>query len=165
MKIPVDRLFASILILTAFLLATSCKKSSNGSNASFTATVNGTAWAANIPETGELISAGFELGGIQYKGGDSTAIALGFSAYSKFSQPLNSSDSADMVDISYVDLKTRTAYDGGIVAGHSTITITSYDSLAGKIAGTFSGVLYNISGGSDSMSITNGIFNTTFVSY
>jgi hypothetical protein len=157
---------ALFVIPTVMLLsAPGCKKSNSSSNGSFTATVNGTAWVSNIPETGALITITniFDLGGIQYKNGDSTAIGLTFSSLSQFSQPINSTDSAAQIDVTYVDIKARTQYDGGLLTGHSTITITSYDSLAGKIAGTFSGVLYNISGGSDSLVITNGIFNTTFV--
>jgi hypothetical protein len=158
---------ATVIVLSVSLLATTgCKKSNSSSSGNFTATINGTSWVSNIPETGELISSAaiFELGGIQYKNGDSTAIALTFSAHAHFGNPLNSTDSTELVDLGYVDLKTKTAYDGGTIAGHSIITITSYDSVAGKIDGQFSGVVYNISGGSDSLIISGGIFNTTFVS-
>lgn len=156
-----------VIILSFSLLgAAGCKKSNTSSSGNFTATIDGTNWVANIPETGELISSAaiFELGGIQYKDGDSTAIALTFSAHAHFDNPLNSTDSTESVDLAYVDLKTKTAYDGGTIAGHSIITITSYDSIGGKIDGQFSGVVYNISGGSDSLIISGGIFNTTFVS-
>jgi hypothetical protein len=54
-------------------------------------------------------------------------------------------------------------FDGGPLAGHSTLTITSYDSIGYKVGGTFSGVLYNITGGSDSLVITNGVFSTSLV--
>jgi hypothetical protein len=158
--------FVPVIILSFSLLAAiGCKKSNNSSSGNFTATIGGTNWVSNIPETGELISSAgiFELGGIQYKNGDSTAIALTFSAHAHFGNPLNSTDSTGLVDLGYVDLKTKTAYDGGSIAGHSIITITNYDSVAGKIDGQFSGVVYNISGGSDSLIISGGIFNTTFV--
>jgi len=36
------------------------------------------------------------------------------------------------------------------------------DSVNHKIIGTFSGVLYNVTGGSDSLVITNGTFNTGY---
>jgi hypothetical protein len=160
-------LVPAILLSVSLFSAIGCKKSSSSnSSGNFTAKIDGSNWAGNIPETGELIaSAGiFELGGIQYKNGDSTAIALTFSAHAHFSNPLNSSDSTDAVDISYVDLKTKTAYDGGTTGGNAIITITSYDSTAGKIAGQFSGVVYNITGGSDSLVITGGVFTSTFVS-
>jgi hypothetical protein len=166
MRSVVNRFLFLFVIPTVLLLsAASCKKSNSGSNGSFTATINGTAWVANIQETGALITITniFDLGGIQYKSGDSTAIGLTFSSLSQFGQPINSTDSAAQIDVTYVDIKAGIQYDGGLLAGHSTITITSYDSLAGKIAGTFSGVLYNISGGSDSLMITNGIFNSNFV--
>jgi hypothetical protein len=166
MKFSVYSQVVSVGIVSVSLLAaSSCKKSSTGSSGQFSATINGSNWVGNIPETGELIApAGiFELGGIQDKNGDSTAIALTFSAHAHFGNPLNSTDSMGLVDLGYVDLKTKTAYDGGSIAGHSIITITNYDSVAGKIDGQFSGVVYNISGGSDSLIISGGIFNTTFV--
>ena len=167
MKFRVSYWYVRVVLLSFFLLtAGSCKKSNTGSSGQFSATINGSNWVGNIPETGELIATAgiFELGGIQYKNGDSTAIALTFSAHAHFGNPLNSSDSIDAVDIGYVDLKTKTAYDGGTIAGHAVITVTNYDSTAGKIAGEFSGVLYNITGGSDSLTISGGVFTTTFVS-
>jgi hypothetical protein len=134
---------AWLVIPAVFLLATIGCNKSNGGSSSVTARINGTAWAANIPETGALITTTSQLivGGIQFKNGDSTEITLTFPS------------------------TANTAYDGGVRAGHSTITVTSYDSAGGKVSGTFNGVLYNTSGGSDSLIITDGTFNTTFIKY
>ena len=154
------------VFVTAAVLAAGCSKSSS-SSPTVTATINGKAWAANIPETGALIITSRQLvvGGIQYKNGDSSEITIIFSSAANFGQPLTSSDSSLSVDVGYLDFKTNTAYDGGIKAGHSSITVTSYDSAAGKVSGTFNGLLYNTSGGSDSLIVTDGKFNANFVKY
>jgi hypothetical protein len=146
------------------LTATSCKKSnsSSSSNGQFAASVSGTAWASNFPTSGIYSTSGqeFEIGGAQYKGGDSTAIALVFFSPITLNKALNS-DTAT-VDVEYVNANTVTEYDGGLIAGHSILTITSYDSVNHKIGGTFTGVLYNISGGSDSVVVTGGSFSSSY---
>jgi hypothetical protein len=155
---------ALIVVSSAFLLAaTGCKKS-NSSNptGSMSASVNGTAWVGNVPSIGLYsIAAGeFELEGSQLKSGDTTALALAFFTPFVVNRAF-SSDTAS-VDVGYIDSHTLNEYDGGNIAGHSVVTITSYDSTGKKIAGTFSGVLYNISGGTDSLVITGGVFNSTY---
>jgi hypothetical protein len=164
MKFSFKHAMALVVISSAFMLAaTSCKKSNSSSNSgSMSASVNGTAWATSFSSTGIFSSAAgeFEIGGVQFKGGDSTIIAVAFFAPVSLNKTI-SSDTAQ-VDLGYVDTKTLAQYDGGSIAGHSVLTITSYDSTGHKIAGTFSGVVYNISGGTDSILITNGSFSSTF---
>jgi hypothetical protein len=156
----------ALVLVPAVLLpaAAGCKKS-NSASTTFTATINGAAWAANVPETGALIATSNQLivGGIQYKNGDSTGITLTFSSTANFSQPMVSTGPGSSIDVGYIDFKARTTFDGGVTAGHSTITVNSYDSAGGKVSGTFTGVLYNTSGGSDSLIVTAGVFNSTFV--
>jgi hypothetical protein len=164
MKLLSMRALILVVISSSFLVSvTSCKKSSSGgTSAGLSATVNGTAWANNFEVIGLFsISGGeFEIGGDQFKGGDSTAIAIQFLSPVVLNHAI-SSDTAG-VDVGYIDSKNLIEYDGGAIAGHSVLTITSYDSAGHKIGGTFSGVLYNTSGGSDSLIVTNGKFNTTF---
>lgn len=164
MKFLCNRALVLVVISSSFLLAaTSCKKSNNSnSNGSMSASVNGTAWATNYPTTGlySSVAGEFEIAGIQYKSGDSTGFALLFLTPITLNKAI-SSDTASL-DVGYVDVHSQFQYDGGAIAGHSILTITSYDSTGHKIAGTFSGVLYNVSGGNDSLTITNGTFNTTY---
>lgn len=165
MKFSSNRTMALIVISSTFLLAaTSCKKSnsSNNSTASMSASVNGTAWASSIPAVGIYSIAGseFEIEGGQIKSGDSTALAVAFFSPIIVNRAV-SSDTAS-VDVGYIDSHTLAEYDGGNIAGHSMVTVTSYDSTGKKIAGTFSGVLYNITGGTDSLVITGGVFNSTY---
>jgi hypothetical protein len=164
MKFSCNRALALVVISSTFLLAaTSCKKSnSGGGSAGVSASINGAAWTSNFPTTGiySTLSSEFEIAGIQFKGGDSTAVALAFLGPVVLNHAMSSDTAA--VDLGYVDIHNQIEYDGGISAGHSILTITSYDSTGHKIAGKFTGVLYNISGGSDSLVITNGSFNTSF---
>jgi hypothetical protein len=160
-------IFALFVVSSAFLLtATSCKKSnssSSNSNGQFSASISGTAWASNFPTSGIYSTSGqeFEIGGGQYKGGDSTIITLVF--FSPITLNMAISSDTALVDVGYVNANTVTEYDGGIIAGHSILTITSYDSVNHKVGGTFTGVLYNISGGSDSVVVTGGSFSSSYI--
>jgi hypothetical protein len=164
MKLHNKSFFAFFAVSAAFLLTvTSCKKSSSSSGSSqLTATISGTAWASNIPVQGIYSTAGsaFELVGGYYKSGDTTALALQFSTPFVLHTAI-SSDTAG-VDVGYINASTLAQYDGGAIAGHSILTVSSWDSVNHKISGTFSGVLYNTSGGSDSLIVTNGAFSTSY---
>jgi hypothetical protein len=165
MKILSQRTMALLVISSTFIFAAaSCKKSNSGSstnnNAQLSASVNGSSWANSFP-LGAVYSVGasnFQILGIQLKGGDSTGLGLIFLAPITVNQMI-SSDSG-WVDVEYVN--SDSIFDGGHTAGHSVLTVTSYDPVDGKIAGTFSGVLYNISGGTDSLIIANGSFTTSY---
>jgi hypothetical protein len=128
-----------------------------------TATVNGTAWTSNYPVSGgfSVASSQFLIGGLQVKSGDSTAFVVSFYSPVALDQTIGSDSTG--IDIQYDDIRNDALYDGGTIAGHSTIMITSYDSIGYKVGGTFSGVLYNVTGGNDSIVVTNGTFSTSLV--
>ena len=155
----------SLLVSTALFLTTSCKKSNSGggSSNSISATIGGSGWSTTIPTQAIYATNGqeFEIIGGSYKAGDTTALAVAFTTPFPLNKPISSEDAN--VDIGYINAKTLAEYDGGIQAGHSILTVTSWDSVNHKIAGTFTGVLYNTSGGSDSLVVTNGNFNTTYL--
>jgi hypothetical protein len=152
------------VISSAFLLAAaSCKKSNNNSSGSgVSATVGGTGWAANSTTEGLFVTAQgqFEIGSTQLKGGDTTAFIIYFSTPFTLGRAMNS-DTA-FVDLNYVDSKTGNLYDGGNEAGWSILTVTSYDSTGHNVGGTFNGVLYNLNNLSDSLTVTNGKFSSSF---
>jgi hypothetical protein len=127
-----------------------------------TASIGGTSWTAGSVAGIFAVSSGqFQIGGLQLKSGDSTVFELSFYSPVALNKTINS-DTAGL-DIQYDDARADTLYDGGVLAGHALLTITSYDSIKYTVGGTFSGVLYNLSGGSDSLVVTNGTFNTSFV--
>lgn len=158
----------TLLALSSFgffsLVMISCKKSNNSSSTSgqVTASIGGTAWSSNVPTVGLYVSnaSTFEIGGEYLKSGDTSAVAISFLTPFILNGPI-SSDTAG-VDVEYVNAATQVEYDGGSVAGHSLLTINSYDTVNHKISGTFSGVLYNITGGSDSLIVTNGTFTSAY---
>jgi hypothetical protein len=167
MKLSFNRAMALVVISSAFLLAvTSCKKSSNNSGGSgtMTATIGGTAWANSYPVVGVYASSGgtglFELVGLQFKGGDSTAFALDFASPFTLNRAF-STDTAALI-VAYTDSKSGNQYTALTGFGTGILTVSSYDSTGHTIAGTFSGVLYNASTGTDSVVVTNGKFNSTF---
>jgi hypothetical protein len=167
MKFSCNRAIALFVISSAFLLAaTSCKKSNSNSsgNNSMSATVSGTAWANNIAVVGVSSSSGgiglFEIIGFQFKGGDSTSFALDFASPFTLNQPF-SSDTADVI-IAYTDSKSGIDYGALLGFGSAVITVTSYDSTSHTIGGTFNGVLYNTGNFSDSVTVTNGKFNSSY---
>jgi hypothetical protein len=166
MKLSINRAMAVIVISSATLLAvTSCSKSNNsGSSAGITATIGGSAWANNFPVQGVYSTIGgvFAVGGVQVKSGDSTAFEVGFGNPITLNKALTSD--GVIVDVEYIVEKTQAIYDGSPVSGgHSTVTVTSYDSTGHKVGGTFSGVLYNENNANDSVVVTNGNFSSTYL--
>lgn len=152
-----------VFSLAGVLFAAGCKKSSSSSDSGkFSATVAGSAWASNYVflatyDTG-IGSGDFDLVGIQLKNGDTTAVTVQFMSPVVLNKAFGSDSS--YVQVTYED-NQKNEYDGGIgIGGHSVVRVTSYDSIGQRIAGTFSGVLYDYNG--DSLVLTNGVFNTAF---
>lgn len=164
MNFSPDRAIALTLIASAFLLATAgCKKSSNTTvSGSMTASRNDTAWTANLAVGATYTQAAGQMVvvGAQSNSGDTTSFYLTF--YSPFSVNRSISSDTTQLDLEYIDSKSGAFFDGGDIAGHSLVTITTYDVTNLKIGGTFSGVLYNVVNNADSLVITGGTFNTTF---
>jgi hypothetical protein len=166
MRLIVNRFLPLIINLAAFSMAIgSCEKSSNnsGSGESMTASINNTAWAANAGVGGSFTVADstFDIAGAEIKSGDTTGLSITFYTPITVNKAFNS-DTTSAIDIQYADAKTGALYDGGTLAGHSILTITSYNTSNYTIGGTFSGVLYNVTTGSDSVTVTGGTFSTTF---
>jgi hypothetical protein len=162
------RIFFPLFIVGSFSLVTAtvgCKKSNNSSGAggSMTASVSGVGFAASATTTQAIYSAAyrqFDIVGAQIKSGDTTLVELTWNAAAKLNFPIASDTSTLMT--SYFDSKTQASFDGGDLPGHSIITLTSWDSTNLKISGTWSGVMYGITG-TDSIIVTNGTFNTTYI--
>jgi hypothetical protein len=162
MRFVVNRFLPLVLIPGAFLLAvSSCSKSSNSTNnGTMTASINDTAWTANYGVAGLYTVAAdqCEVAGAQIKSGDSAAFYITFNTPITVNKTI-SSDSG-LVDVQFD--RGSALYDGGALAGHSILTVTTWDSTNFKIGGTFSGVLYNVTSGVDSLTIAGGTFNATF---
>jgi hypothetical protein len=159
--------FAALLLGLSGLVA--CQKGTQTSGyqtqGSLTATVGSTNFAPSLTEAvySPITYTTFAVIGLQ-PAKDSTYLRVelplnGFTIGTPFS-----SDTATTSGLSWFDSERSYEYDAlfGNFGSHSLIDITSWDSVNRKVAGTFSGVLYNISNGSDSIVITNGTFNTTY---
>jgi hypothetical protein len=135
------------------------------SQGTLTAAIGSTNYAPSLTEAvySPVTYTTFAVLGIQ-SGKDSTFLRVelpltGFTIGTPFS-----SDTATASGLTWFDSQRTYEYDAlnGTGASHSLINITSWDSAQLKVAGTFSGVLYNISNLNDSIVITNGTFSTTY---
>jgi hypothetical protein len=162
------RIFFPLFIIGSFSLVTatvSCKKSnsSSGAGGSITANVAGVNFASSAITSQAIYSSAyrqFDIVGAQIKSGDTAVIELTWNAAAKLNFPIASDTST--LETSYFDSKTQASFDGGDLPGHSIITVTSWDSTNLKVAGTWSGVMYGITG-TDSIVVTNGTFDTTYI--
>ncbi|HVU58713.1 MAG TPA: hypothetical protein VHD83_26820 [Puia sp.] len=158
------KLFSSVVLAGAFvaLVVTGCKKNNDGGGGtSISATVDATAWQSQYVN-------GFKSGGetnlVGYygKSGDTSIISI------------QVHDSVKVNEVTPFDILTNVTYtksDGtqyiaeSYTGAHGTVTVTSWDKNADKIAGTFSGVLYNSNDWDDSIKIDNGHFSSTYIVY
>jgi hypothetical protein len=163
MKFLSSRVLILVVVSSSFLVSvTSCKKSNSGGSNSVAASVGGTAWASNVTVIGiysTQVGLGvFDIGAFQVKGKDSTTFSLTFTT--PFAVNKSFSSDTTNLDISYQDINGL-PFDASAGLGHSLMTITSYDSTGHRIAGTFSGVLYDPN--NDSLVVTGGTFNTSLL--
>ncbi|HEY1212854.1 MAG TPA: hypothetical protein VGE93_04395 [Bryobacteraceae bacterium] len=166
MQVKRISLLAVAAVITVSLLSTSCKKSSSDSNnAAFSATIKGAAFNPTATVAMYTDFAGsFDIIGYYIKGTDSAAVDVTIFKPFTVGKPVTTYYSG----VAYYSSGTNSSFDYGDYVGNSnslTITVTSLDSVNHKIAGTFSGVIWNTIGGrnGDSAIISNGKFNTSFI--
>jgi len=162
MKIKSTSLFSLLLIVVSTLLfSTSCKKSGGGSSG-ISATINGSGFNPGQTQAVDL-QGGVTIAGMTVSGKDTTGIAVSFSdtiTVNKSQDIFNSNN----VIVTY--LIKGVSYDSWSDHSHGTLTVTTLDKTGKRVAGTFSGVIYNgFSNSLDSVVVTNGTFNTTYLSY
>jgi hypothetical protein len=76
--------------------------------------------------------------------------------------PLNQPDPLFHTAVRYM-LGNGITYEGEpSIGAHGTVTITSWDTAAHRIAGSFQGTLYNASNSKDSITVINGDFNAGY---
>ncbi len=151
-----------ISVFTALLFTTSCKKDNYNPNGSgqLSATLGGTAFQP-IPNGIHAADDGnqIEVVGVQIKNGDTLALALSIADTTTIGKPTDlGPNGSNWLD--YFSLDYRTDYSSSYFDGHGTMTITSWDKTNKKIAGNFSGVMYNTP--TDSLKF-NGQFNTIYI--
>jgi hypothetical protein len=147
--------------LTLAIGVTSCKKDKddNGSSAPMSATVGTDAFSTLA------VVATSHYGLIDVTGAGATksdTVSLSFS----FRDTVNTNAQLPFKNI-YVDLGrckngSCKSYSSQNTKTHGTLTFTSVDKTNYKIAGKFSGVIYDTYGGADSVVVKDGQFNTTW---
>lgn len=143
---------------TAFALAlsisvTSCKKDKDEEKP-LSATVNGSGFdplyvTANA-QSGEIYIEGTSK--------DSSYLIVTFSDTVKVNTTYDFNDAG----IYYYDTKKNAIYTYFSSDAHGELTLSTFDKTSKKVAGKFTGVVYNWDGSKDSMVVTNGQFNTTY---
>lgn len=145
----------------------SCNKSNNNTSyqtdGTLTATVNGAAYSAKsyvvagyLTTYGQVIVQGDSI-----VGGDTTEIQVAMPYIPAVNAPVYT-DSSQYAGLTYVvPGKEYDAYFG-LGFSHGVVTLSSADTVNHRVAGSFSGVLYNIVNSNDSVVITNGAFTSSY---
>lgn len=146
-------------LLFVLVLIAACKKSNSNPSDVFNATVDSFNYQG-IKITAILSDNQFAI--TSYDKNDSNQLSL------RFPSPVILDSAISTGDVVYFQPKAPFFYYSTIVGaspsevppyGHSLVTITSWDSVSHRIAGTFSSEIY--SGPNDSLRQTNGTFNVT----
>jgi hypothetical protein len=136
-----------------------CKKSNpGGTSGGMSGSFGGTAFQPSLV-VGLDVGSILDVAGLQIVAGDSIGVLISFADNSAINTPLSFSDAG----ISYNDSKGTFDFESDIAPSHGTVTITSLDKTGLKVAGTYSGVIYDSS--NDSVVTMNGQFNTTYKTF
>ena len=156
------RTFTKALMLLVLCAATfsACKKDKDDNNASgqLSANVGGTAF---VPATVTGLSYSTEviIAGYQIKSGDTTVLSLSIPSTATATSVFDFDD----VDVDYYNSKSD--YTSISSKSHGTLSVTTFDKTGKKIAGKFSGVLYQWGNSADSVIVKDGQFNTTYQTF
>jgi hypothetical protein len=147
-----------VLASCSFLfIATGCKKSNSGSSAALSATISGTAFQPAATQAVYNQSLAYiAIVGAQINSGDTLNFELDIPDTVSLNKVSTFAGGSDML---YMHTKTGIWYDGYNLNAHGSVTVTSWDKTGHKIGGVFNGVL---TGGPDSVAVTNGTFNTAY---
>ncbi|HEY4111811.1 hypothetical protein [Puia sp.] len=151
-------LLFALSAVTLLAVFASCKKSNDNSSAAVSATIGGAAFNPVRTAAAHYAANGyFDLGGLGVNGKDSVLLDITIGTPFTLNKVL---DNSGLVTMDYFTA-TKDYYSAyGI--GTATVTVTTLDSVNHKIAGTFSGTLYNSVNDKDSISVINGKFNTAY---
>jgi hypothetical protein len=147
----------------AFTLATgmtSCKKDKddNSSSTGMSATIGTNAFKP------KAVVATLQNGYIEVVGGatlpgDTLVIEVLFQDTAKVNTKLSFNNAE-------IELATSSKlYDSSDPRSHGSVTVTTLDKTNKKVAGKFEGVIYDAFGGTDSLVVKDGTFNTTYIAY
>jgi hypothetical protein len=161
----VSGLVAVAVAAVALLFSIGCKKSNNSSPGSGTvnAMVNDTLFTpppGGVYSTYTASSGQFAIDAFELHGNDTLYLFVTIYRPFTLNQPIDSNSSISNI-VYYNSL--HQPYSNVTGMGNTTITVTSFDSVNHKIAGTFSGNLYSDNGNTDSIIVKNGTFNSSYL--
>lgn len=147
------------ILLTLFIsfITIGCSKESNHNPDNISLTVgNKTLQSSRIDGTSN--GTDLALDGYPISQGDTSLVHIVMLTNIKAGQP----DSFQLSSVWYTTGNGVTYSSDAIHGGHGILTVSSWDSTGGRVAGTFNGVFYNTTTGSDSLIVTNGHFNSGY---
>lgn len=155
----------AIFVLLSLILITGCSKNNSSTSTSqgtLSATVGSTAFTAGSTY-GIYVSAipSMVAIGLIPQGKDTTFLQVSLPYPLPLNRPFSTDSTAS--GLSYYTASRTKSYDAYTSHGHALITISLFDTVNHKIAGTFSGTLLNDIAQNDSVVITNGKFSTAYV--
>ncbi|HVU58714.1 MAG TPA: hypothetical protein VHD83_26825 [Puia sp.] len=161
-----NKLFTRLSLSSAVVIliaAASCKKNNdNGAGAAgISATIGSTGWqsqyAIGVEPNGDSFI--YLTGYYGKSAGDTTSFEISISDTAH----VNQADPFISSDVEFYTSDNKIYSSDEFFGSHGTITVTSWDKTAHKMTGTFSGVFYNTQNSNDSLTFTNGHFNTTYL--
>jgi len=156
-----NRLICFVLLITSLILFnTGCSKESSNNPNSISLTV-GSKTLQSTRISGASSNTELALDGYPVSQGDTSLVHIAMLTSIKTGQP----DSFQLSGVWY-SMPNGVTYSGeAIHGGHGILTVTSRDSTARRISGTFSGVFYNTTTGNDSVTIINGRFSSGYTTF
>jgi len=151
----------ALLSIFIILLTISCSKDSTTHNPNNISLTIGSQTLQSTRISGASSSTELALDGYPVSQGDTSLVHITMLTDIKTGQ----ADSFQLSSIWYTTANGITYSGEAIHGGHGILTVTSRDSTAGRISGTFNGVFYNTTTGSDSVIITNGRFSSGYTTF
>ena len=145
----------------AALIFSACKKNNDSSGSGISANIAGSSWQSagtvGYYSPGSNGSGYFLLEGYKIASGDSSALEIDFADTAVVGKQYDFSSVGEIV---YYDSKTDKYYG---TYNNGSFKLTSWDKTKNTVTGDFSGSFYAWGNSDDSIVVTNGHFNTTYV--
>lgn len=156
MKLKATSLLSlSVFAISALVFTSSCSKSNSSSSSGISATIRGKTYQPATVQATD--SVGFIL-----VEGVSLSDTSGLSVEFPDTASINETYDIAHAFATVMYIKGMSFYQSWTGGAHGSLTVTALDKVNKKVAGQFSGVLYNAYGTGDSVIVTNGQFNTSY---
>ena len=146
--------------LSFLLLTAGCSKSSNQpTGGTLSATAGGKTF--NAAQVGGVYSKSLNFMAVlgqTFQSNDSTGFQIQFA----YVPPVGVTFSSDSTATGLTYFTTGKRYDAFVGQGRVIVNLSVADTVNHKLAGTFSGTVYNDANGNDSVIVTNGKFSSTY---